>query len=136
MTADDTNNAASRSRDAGFGDGFTGEIGDPFPQDRPASGSVWVTESQLDLRPGGPWSLAFQVPNGPAFREDRVITADEWPHRLDYNVSTVFDDALRSATTVTLAIDAVPDGHRIRLVQQGFPTVEARDDFASVAGCA
>jgi hypothetical protein len=44
----------------------------------------WVTASQLDLRPGGRWSVPFQV----------------------------------------------PDGHRVRLMQQGFPTVQARDDFA------
>jgi uncharacterized protein YndB with AHSA1/START domain len=35
----------------------------------------WVTGSQLDLRPGGHWSVTFQVPDGPAFREERVITA-------------------------------------------------------------
>ncbi len=39
----------------------------------------WVTGSQLDLRPGGRWSVAFQVPDGPAFREERVITAVERP---------------------------------------------------------
>jgi uncharacterized protein YndB with AHSA1/START domain len=44
----------------------------------------WVTGSQLDLRPGGRWSVAFQVPDGPAFREERVITAVERPRRLAY----------------------------------------------------
>ena len=43
----------------------------------------WVTDSQLDLRPGGRWSVAFQVPDGPAFREERVITRSSgrtgWP---------------------------------------------------------
>ena len=37
------------------------------------------------------------------------------------------DDEL---TTVEVVIEAVPDGHRVSLVQQGFPTMEARDDFA------
>ena len=31
----------------------------------------WVTGSQLDLRPGGRWSVDFQVPGGPAFRGSR-----------------------------------------------------------------
>jgi hypothetical protein len=31
---------------------------------------------------------------------------------------------------VEVTIEAVPDGHRVRLVQQGFPTVQACDDFA------
>jgi hypothetical protein len=31
---------------------------------------------------------------------------------------------------VEVTIEAVPDGHRVRLLQHGFPTVQARDDFA------
>ena len=90
----------------------------------------WVTDSQLDLRPGGRWSVAFQVPNGPAFREERVITAVERPDRLAYDMTAVYDDAPGFNTTVEVTIEAVPDGHRIRLVQQGFLTMEVRDDFA------
>ena len=90
----------------------------------------WVTDSQLDLRPGGRWSVAFQVPNGPAFREERVITAVEQPHRLAYDMTAVYDDAPGFDASVEVTIQAVPDGHRVRLVQQGFPTPEARDDFA------
>jgi uncharacterized protein YndB with AHSA1/START domain len=90
----------------------------------------WVTDSQLDLRPGGRWSVAFQVPNGPAFREERVITAVERPHRLAYAMTAVYENAPGFDTAVQVTIEAVPDGHRVRLVQQGFPTTEARDDFA------
>jgi uncharacterized protein YndB with AHSA1/START domain len=90
----------------------------------------WVTDSQLDLRPGGRWSVAFQVPNGPAFREERVITAVERPYRLAYDMTAVYADAPGFATTVEVTIAAVPEGHRIRLAQRGFPTAETRDDFA------
>lgn len=90
----------------------------------------WVTGSQLDLRPGGRWSVDFQVPDGPAFREERVITAVERPHRLAYDMTAVYGDAPGFSTTVEVTIEAVPDGHRVRLVQQGFPTMETRDDFA------
>jgi uncharacterized protein YndB with AHSA1/START domain len=90
----------------------------------------WVTGSQLDLRPGGGWSVAFQVPNGPAFREERVITAVERPRRLAYDMTTVYEHASGFDTTVEVTIEAMPDGHRVRLVQQGFPTTDARDDFA------
>ena len=51
----------------------------------------WVTGSQLDLRPGGRWSVTFQVPNGPAFREERVITAVERPHRLAYDMTALYE---------------------------------------------
>jgi uncharacterized protein YndB with AHSA1/START domain len=90
----------------------------------------WVTGSQLDLRPGGRWSVDFQVPDGPAFREERVITAIERPDRLAYDMTAVYQDAPGFSTTVEITIEAAPDGHRIRLVQRGFPTTEARDDFA------
>ncbi|TLF68478.1 SRPBCC domain-containing protein [Nonomuraea sp. KC401] len=90
----------------------------------------WVTRSELDLRPGGRWSVAFQVPNGPAFREERVITAVEQPHRLAYDMTAIYEDAPSFSTTVEITIDAAPDGQRIRLVQRGFPTAETRDDFA------
>jgi uncharacterized protein YndB with AHSA1/START domain len=91
----------------------------------------WVTGSQLDLRPGGRWSVAFQVPDGPAFREERVITAVGRPHRLAYEMTAVYDDAPGFATTVEVTVEAAPDGgHRIRLEQRGFPTAGARDDFA------
>lgn len=90
----------------------------------------WVTDSQLDLRPGGRWSVAFQVPNGPAFREERLITAVERPHRLAYDMTAVYEDGVSFDTTVEVTIEAVPDGHRVCLRQQGFPTREARDDFA------
>ena len=90
----------------------------------------WVTGSQLDLRPGGRWSVAFQVPDGPAFREERVITSVGRPHRLAYDVTAVYSDAPGFSTTVEVTIEAVPGGQRVRLVQQGFPTMQARDDFA------
>jgi hypothetical protein len=39
----------------------------------------WVTDSQLDLREGGRWTVAFQVPDGPVFREERVLTGRAAP---------------------------------------------------------
>jgi len=90
----------------------------------------WVTGSRLELRPGGRWSVDFQVPGGPAFREERVISAVERPGRLAYDMTAVYEDAPGFSTTVEVTIEATPDGHRIRLVQQGFPTTEARDEFA------
>ena len=97
-----------------------------YDSERPA----WVTDAQLDLRPGGRWSVAFQVPDGPAFREERVITAVERPYRLAYDTTAVYDDAPGFATAVEVTVEAAAGGHRIRLEQRGFPTVQARDDFA------
>jgi uncharacterized protein YndB with AHSA1/START domain len=91
----------------------------------------WVTDSQLDLRPGGRWSVGFQVPNEPPFREERVITAVERPHRLAYDTTVVSGDAPSFDVTVDVTIAAVSHGYRIRLVQRGFPSTETRDEFAA-----
>jgi uncharacterized protein YndB with AHSA1/START domain len=92
---------------------------------------VWVTSSRLDLRPGGSWSVGFQVPDGPAFREERVITAVERPRRLAYEMTALYEGAPGFGTSVEVTVDAVPDGQRIRLVQQGFPAAGTRDEFAA-----
>lgn len=98
-----------------------------YDTDRPD----WVTDSRLDLWPGGHWSVAFQVPNGPAFREERVLTAVERPHRLAYDMTATYQDGTGVGTTVELTIEAVPGGHRVRLSQRGFPAAGTRDIFAA-----
>lgn len=90
----------------------------------------WVTDSTLDLRPGGHWSVGFEVPGNGPFREERVITAVERPRRLAYDLSVVTEGSPGFDATTEITITAVSDGHRIRLVQRGFPTSETRDEFA------
>jgi len=90
----------------------------------------WVTGSELDLRPGGRWTVDFQVPNGPAFREERLITVVDRPGRLAYRMRAIYPDAPVFATSVEVTIAPAAGGQRVRLTQQGFPTEEARDEFA------
>jgi uncharacterized protein YndB with AHSA1/START domain len=90
----------------------------------------WVTGSRLDLRPGGRWIVGFQVPDGPAFREDRILTIVERPRRIAYDMRVIQDGAPRFSTAVDVTIERVRGGHRICLAQQGFPTAELRDEFA------
>lgn len=98
-----------------------------YDDDRPD----WVTSSQLDLRPGGRWTVGFDVPGGSVFQEERVLTSVERPRHLAYDMRTVFADAPDFATHVDLTIEAIADGQRVRLVQQGFPSPETRDEFAA-----
>jgi len=90
----------------------------------------WVTGSELDLRPGGRWTVDFQVPNGPAFREERLITVVDRPGRLAYRMRAIYPDAPVFATSVEVTIAPAAGGQRVRLTQQGFPTEKARDEFA------
>ena len=59
-----------------------------------------------------------------------MITAVERPGRLAYDMTAVYEDAPGFSTAVEVTVEAVPGGHRIHLVQQGFPTTDTRDDFA------
>jgi uncharacterized protein YndB with AHSA1/START domain len=90
----------------------------------------WVTGAELDLRPGGRWTVDFQVPDGPAFREERVITTVERPGRLAYGMRAIYPDAPAFATSVEVTIASAAGGQRVRLTQRGFPTEQVRDDFA------
>jgi hypothetical protein len=45
-------------------------------------------------------------------------------------MTAVYTDAPGFSTTVEVTIEPRPEGHRLRLVQQGFPTAQARDVFA------
>jgi uncharacterized protein YndB with AHSA1/START domain len=92
-------------------------------------------------RPGGHWSVSFQVPDGPAFREERVITALERPGLLAYDMRAIYPDAPGFATMVEVTIAAVTAGaatagaaaaaQRIRLTQRGFPREDDRNVFAA-----
>jgi uncharacterized protein YndB with AHSA1/START domain len=90
----------------------------------------WVTGAELDLRPGGRWTVDFPVPDGPAFREERVITTVERPGRLAYGMRAIYPDAPAFATSVEVTIASAAGGQRVRLTQRGFPTEQVRDDFA------
>jgi uncharacterized protein YndB with AHSA1/START domain len=97
-----------------------------YDSDRPD----WVTGSRLDLRTGGRWDVSFQVPDGPAFREERVLTVLDRPRRLGYDMTAFYGPEPSLRTTVTVTVEPAGGGQRIRLEQDGFPDEGVRDDFA------
>ena len=90
----------------------------------------WVTSSRLDLRPGGRWDVSFQVPDGPAFREERVLTVLDRPRRLGYDMTAFYGPEPSLRTTVTVTVEPAGGAQRIRLDQAGFPDEQVRDTFA------
>jgi uncharacterized protein YndB with AHSA1/START domain len=90
----------------------------------------WIVESQLDLRAGGTWTVLFHPPGLEAFREIRVVSAVDPPHRLAYTMTTVFAGQPGFSTTVALTFGADGEGTRLSLAQRGFPDAATRDDFA------
>jgi uncharacterized protein YndB with AHSA1/START domain len=55
-------------------DAFLGMYGERRPG--------WIVKSNLDLRVGGIWTVVFHPPGLETFREVRVFTQVEPPHRL------------------------------------------------------
>lgn len=98
-----------------------------YDSDRPD----WVTDSDLDLRPGGRWSVGLRVPGGAAFREERLIAEVDRPWLLAYAVTVRYADESTLDTTVRLTVEEALGGHRIRVAQQGFPTERQRDEYAA-----
>jgi uncharacterized protein YndB with AHSA1/START domain len=90
----------------------------------------WIVASTLDLRPGGRWTVTFEPPGVPRFREERTITELDRPHRLAYTGEVIPADATaRFTTAVELSLDAHRDGTRVVLSQRGLPSRRHRDDF-------
>src|SRR5690242_8959572 len=90
----------------------------------------WVAGVEPGLPPRRRRTGGLQGPNGPAFREERLIAAVERPGRLAYGMRAIYSDAPVFDTSVEVTIEPAPGGQRVRLTQQGFPTEEARDEFA------
>ena len=103
-------------------DAFVGMYGENRPD--------WIVESRLDLRPGGTWTVVFHPPGLEAFREVRVVSDVDPPHRIAYTMTTVFLGRPGFSATVALAFGADGEGTRLSLAQRGFPDAATRDDFA------
>jgi uncharacterized protein YndB with AHSA1/START domain len=89
----------------------------------------WIEASDIDLRPGGMWSIVFHPPGLPPFREDRTFT-DVDPARLAYATVHSFQDGDPFETRMLMTFEPTDGGTRMRLAQSGFPTPERRDEFA------
>ena len=91
----------------------------------------WVLQSDLDLRVGGTWTLVFQPPGVPRFRETRVFSEVGRPERPGYTVTVAADGQPGFQTTVRMTFQGLGDQTRVRLTQPGFPDAATRDDFAA-----
>jgi uncharacterized protein YndB with AHSA1/START domain len=90
----------------------------------------WIEASDIDLRPGGTWSIVFHPPGLPLFREDRTFTEVDPPSRLVFTTVHSFEDGTSFETRMLMTFEQLGGGTRMRLVQSGFPTPERRDEFA------
>jgi uncharacterized protein YndB with AHSA1/START domain len=90
----------------------------------------WIEASDIDLRPGGTWSIVFHPPGLPPFREDRTFTEVDPPSRLAFTTVHSFEDGTSIETRMLMTFEQADGGTRMTLTQSGFPTAERRDEFA------
>jgi uncharacterized protein YndB with AHSA1/START domain len=97
-----------------------------------AGGPDWVVEVACDLRVGGVWSIISAPPGGAAYHEANRFTVIDRPRRLAFTSTFTMPGGsdLQPDVEVTFHSDD-GGGTRMTIVQQGFPSAEARDAFAA-----
>ena len=90
----------------------------------------WVVESELDLRLGGAWTIAFGKAGEEPFRETNVFEVVDRPRRLVYASTLTESDGSSIETRMEVTFQRENRGTRMTIVHSGFPTPEKRDQFA------
>jgi uncharacterized protein YndB with AHSA1/START domain len=88
----------------------------------------WTVESDLDLRVGGTWTIAFGKVGEEPFRETNVFTEVDRPRRLVYS-STMFKGKYGGNfdTVVTVTFEDRDGKTLLTILQTGFESREDRD---------
>jgi uncharacterized protein YndB with AHSA1/START domain len=91
-----------------------------------------VVESETDLRVGGTYRTVVVGPTGePMYTDDGVFEVVDPPHRLVYRGTMHLPDGSSIETRVTVTFEARDRKTLLTLLDEGYPTEEQRDDFAS-----
>jgi uncharacterized protein YndB with AHSA1/START domain len=94
----------------------------------------WVVASELDLRVGGTWTIAFGTAGQEPYRETNVFTEVERPRRLVFDSTMVMsDDGRVIRTEVMVTFEEAGDKTRMTIRQSGFDREEDRDGIEE--GC-
>ncbi len=89
---------------------------------------TWEVESELDLRVGGTWTIAFGPAGREPYRETNVFDVVDRPNRIVFRSSLfMVDDGHTVETTVTITFED-RDGKTLFTIRQtGFERKEDRD---------
>jgi uncharacterized protein YndB with AHSA1/START domain len=100
-------------------------------QEMYADAPDWVVHSECDLRVGGPWTIEFGPPGSRPSREACVFEVVERPGRLEYRSTMTMPDGSSIKTRTQVTFEATATGQtRMTVIQSGFPSARARDEFA------
>ncbi len=97
-----------------------------------------IVEIDVDLRVGGTQTAVWGPDRDTLFRETQTFLVIEPPHgdrggRLVTDSSGSSPDGQTMSTHIDVTFEAVDGGTLMTVVQSGFPSVEVRDFFASMA---
>jgi uncharacterized protein YndB with AHSA1/START domain len=97
-----------------------------------------IVEIAVDLRVGGTQTAVWGRDPDTLFRETQTFLVIEPPQgdragRLVTESSGSSPDGMSMTTHIDITFEAVDGGTRMTVVQSGFPSVEVRDFFASMA---
>ena len=91
-----------------------------------------IVEIEVDLRVGGQQTAVWGPDRDTLFRETQTFVEIDQPHRL-VTESVGSPDGQTMSTRIVVTFEAVEDGTLMTVVQDGFPTPELRDFFATEA---
>jgi uncharacterized protein YndB with AHSA1/START domain len=89
----------------------------------------WTVETECDLRVGGVWKSAWGPPGSEPYRETCVFQVIDRPRRLVMTSTMTTPGGSRLETELEITFEEENGKTRMTIVQSGFPTAEARDDF-------
>ncbi|WP_227497171.1 SRPBCC family protein [Planctomonas psychrotolerans] len=92
-----------------------------------------VVEIEVDLRVGGTQTAVWGPDRDSLFRETQVFRMIDRPHRLVTTSTGSDPSGATMVTEVDITFEEADGGTLVTVVQSGFPTVEMRDFFASMA---
>lgn len=91
-----------------------------------------IPEHSLDLRVGGKWRTTMRNSEGTDHRVSGVYRVLDRPHRLVFTWGWHGPDGSRGEeTVVTVTLEAVEGGTKLRLDQRSFSTAESRDNHGA-----
>lgn len=91
----------------------------------------WIVRSECDLRVGGRWTISFGAPGAEPALEVNVFEEIDRPRRLVYRSTMTLPDGSSFESTVEVSLVAEGTTTRLRVIQEGFPSAELRDEFRS-----
>ena len=92
-----------------------------------------IVEIEVDLRVGGVQTAVWGRDRDNLFRETQTFLVIDRPRRLVTESSGSSPDGLTMTTHIEVTFEAVDGGTLMTVVQSGFPSVEVRDFFSSMA---